>query len=396
MYPNLSYFLHDLFGTQPDNVFSIIQTFGLFLVLAILVAAWMLRLELQRKEAEGLLPARVVTIPAFDNDGVPWDILWNALFGLFLGMKVGYAVTHFAEFQADAAGTLLSFKGNLVAGFVGMFVFGGLRYMERKRLAVERAKPMQVTIRPSQHVGDMAIIAGVAGIIGAKLFAMFEDFSAFAKGTITWSNFMSQFFSGSGLAIYGGLIVAFIVEYWYVKRKGMKPIHVMDAVAPALIVAYAVGRIGCQLSGDGDWGLPNTAPNPGWIPQWLWAYDYPHNVVNEGIPIPGCTWQHCMHLREPVYPTPIYEVFLGLMIGGILWSLRKRIKIPGIIFFLYLIFNGLERFFIEKIRVNIRNPFLGFEVTQAEVIALLLVLTGIVGIAYLWWKNKNSSAVQTS
>jgi prolipoprotein diacylglyceryltransferase len=101
-----------------------------------------------------------------------------------------------------------------------------------------------------------------------------------------------------------------------------------------------------------------------------------------------------MHLREPVYPTPIYEVFLGLLIGGILWSLRKRIKIPGVIFFLYLIFNGLERFFIEKIRVNIRNPFLGFEVTQAEVIALLLVLTGIVGIAYLWWKNKTSSATQ--
>ncbi|MDH3649290.1 MAG: prolipoprotein diacylglyceryl transferase, partial [Saprospiraceae bacterium] len=194
-----------------------------------------------------------------------------------------------------------------------------------------------------------------------------------------------QFFSGSGLAIYGGLIVAFIYIYWYVNKKGIKPIHVMDSVAPALIMGYAVGRIGCQLSGDGDWGIVNTLVQPGWwfLPDWMWAYDYPHNVLEKGQMIEGCSWNYCRRLIDPVFPTPFYETVLSLVIFAILWLLRKRIRIPGVLFFIYLIFNGLERFWIEKIRVNDKIPMFGMELTQAEIISFLLFFVGIAGCIIL-------------
>ena len=141
-------------------------------------------------------------------------------------------------------------------------------------------------------VGDIAITAAISGIIGAKVFALFEGPNAF-------SNFirdpLGQLFSGAGLAIYGGLIVAFAVVFWYVRRRGLPVIRVMDAAAPAMIMGYAVGRLGCQFAGDGDWGIANTAAKPGWffLPDWAWAYDYPRNVLNEGIPIDGCIGHYC-------------------------------------------------------------------------------------------------------
>ncbi len=170
----------------------------------------------------------------------------------------------------------------------------------------------------------------------------------------------------------------------------MKPIHVMDAVAPALIMGYAVGRLGCQFSGDGDWGIVNAAATPGWwfLPDWAWSFTYPHNVLNDGIPMEGCLWQYCHQLAEPVYPTPIYETFFSLIIFGILWIMRKRFKIAGMLFFLYVLLNGIERFFIEKIRTNPDISILGMEATQAEYVAGLLIVIGLVGMIYLGLKKK--------
>jgi prolipoprotein diacylglyceryltransferase len=186
--------------------------------------------------------------------------------------------------------------------------------------------------------------------------------------------------------------VAFITVYWFVKRKGMKPIHVMDAVAPALTMGYAVGRLGCQFSGDGDWGIVNTSAKPGWwfLPDWSWAYTYPHNVLRDGIQIDGCTWEYCRQLAEGVYPTPIYEIFFYMIIFIILWAFRKRFKIAGMLFFLYVLLNGIERFFIEKIRTNPDISLLGMEAKQAEYVAGLLIVIGIVGMIYLYLKRPNS------
>jgi len=158
-----------------------------------------------------------------------------------------------------------------------------------------------------------------------------------------------------------------------------------------MILGYGIGRIGCQVSGDGDWGIVNSAPKPGWLswaPDWLWAYDYPNNVNQVtgpsadtlGMPITDptvpCFDGYCTHLVPSVFPTPVYETLMALVIFGILWSLRKRIQVPGVIFSIYLIFNGIERFFIEKIRVNNKFDFLGMKATQAEMIAVIFILIG--------------------
>jgi phosphatidylglycerol:prolipoprotein diacylglycerol transferase len=153
-----------------------------------------------------------------------------------------------------------------------------------------------------------------------------------------------------------------------------------DAAAPGLMLAYAVGRIGCHVAGDGDWGIVNTHTKPfSWLPNWMWAYNYPHNVNEAGVRIAGCLdTKYCNQLPQPVYPTPLYETIICLVLFLILWSLRKRLKIPGTLFAVYLMLNGLERFLIEKIRVNVRMHFLGLHPTQAEVVSLLLFISGLI------------------
>ena len=154
-----------------------------------------------------------------------------------------------------------------------------------------------------------------------------------------------------------------------------------DLVAPGLILAYGIGRIGCHVAGDGDWGIVNTLVKPEWLaflPDWAWAYDYPHNIINHGVRIAGCTGPHCFQLAEKVFPTPIYETTMAVIIFAILWSIRKRIKTPGMLFAIYLMFNGAERFFIEKIRVNNVYHIAGIDITQAEIISPILFLAGLI------------------
>ncbi|MBK7871147.1 MAG: prolipoprotein diacylglyceryl transferase [Saprospiraceae bacterium] len=390
MYPDLSYFLHAIFGTPPDNWASIFKTFGLFLVLAILGSAYLLYIELKRKAQEGLFKPEKVKVEE-NKPATMWDLISNAVFGFILGFKLIYIVQHFAEFQMDAADVVLSLKGSWLGGILGAAFFAGFRYWESQRHKKKALKIYTKDVYPHHLIGDITIIAAVAGVIGAKIFDVLEHLPDFFEDPL------GTLLSGGGLAIYGGLIFGFFSVVWYLRRKKIPVIHVMDAVAPALIIGYGIGRLGCQFSGDGDWGIV-AAAQPGWwfLPHWLWAFDYPHHVLNTlrtdpvpSIPIEGCTWEYCMKLSKPVYPTPIYETFMAFAIGGILWALRKRLQvIPGMLFFLYLILNGIERFFIEKIRVNIKYSNFGIEYTQAELIAVGLVLLGIAGCVVLWRKRK--------
>jgi prolipoprotein diacylglyceryltransferase len=152
------------------------------------------------------------------------------------------------------------------------------------------------------------------------------------------------------------------------------------------MLAYGVGRLGCQLAGDGDWGINNVSPKPGimsFLPDWFWSYRYPHNVNNEGIPIPGCIGNHCNELAIGVFPTPLYESIACILLFFVLWSMRKKIKVPGVLFSVYLLLNGIERFFIELIRVNSKSSFGGIEYSQAQLISSLLIVIGIAGIIIL-------------
>ena len=388
MYPDLSYLVHAITGIEPDNGLSIVKTFGLVLILAFLASAYFFRLELRRKEKEGLFtPVEEKTVVG--KPATPMEIGMNALLGFVLAFKLVYIVSHFDAFQADTAGILLSAKGSLIGGLVGGAVFGFWRYWEANSKKLGKPITQKSLVYPSQRVGDITVVAAISGIAGAKLAAMFESvehIKAFLADPI------GQLLSGSGLAIYGGLILAFIVVLWYVKRKGMAPLHTMDAVAPSLMVGYGVGRIGCQLSGDGDWGIVNNAPSPDWwfLPEQLWASTYPHNVLNKGVLIEGCDWQYCYQLAETVFPTPIYETLFAIVIVSILWGLRKRLKAAGMLFFVYVILTGVERFFIEKIRVNPDIELFGLQATQAEYISITLVIIGIAGIIWTWRRSANS------
>jgi prolipoprotein diacylglyceryltransferase len=374
MYPDLSYVLHDLLGTAADNWTSIFKTYGLFLVLAVLVAARLFYLELLRKSREGLL----VPLSEFIREGGPadWPTLLSAgVWGFLAGFKLVYIATNFSAFQADAGAVLLSMQGNWWAGLGGAWLNVGYVY-----IAGRRSKPLSrnVDVFPHDRIGTLTMIAALCGLLGAKVFSILEDPAPF------FAEPLGTFLSGAGLTIYGGLIFGFVGVWWYLRSKGIPIVPVMDAVAPALMFAYGVGRLGCHFSGDGDWGIAAGAA-PGWwfLPDWLWGMDYPRNVINSGVLMADCVGNYCRHLAEAVFPTSVYEAAMAFSLGGLLWFLRRRVHIPGLLFFIYLSLNGLERLLIEQIRVNERYMTLGFSYTQAELIAVFLLGVGITGMMVL-------------
>lgn len=411
MFPDLSYIFHYWFGIGPDNALSVVKTFGLLLAISILAGAYLLNLELKRKAREGVFKPVKSTI-TLGEPAKAGELITNGIIGFILGFKLLYIFQNMGEFTRDAAGLILSAKGSLIGGIVGAAALAGLKYWEKKKKQLPKPEVKEVAVYPHDRIGDITILAAVAGVVGAKIFAIIEDLPSFFEDPL------GTFFSGSGMAIYGGLIVAFVACYIYLRRKNIPPIHVMDAVAPALIIAYGIGRLGCHFSGDGDWGIVNELPPPSWwiFPDWLWAYDYPRNVLNEGVLLESCDpekWKellsqpmsmedrcqaacgirYCHQLSPPVYPTPVYETIMAFIIGGILWALRKRFTIPGLLFFTYLIFNGIERSLIEEVRVNTRYDLLGLHPTQAQIIGGALILIGLAGIVYLVMNhNKKAKA----
>lgn len=392
MYPDLSYLFHDLIGTAPDNGLSVFKTFGFFLALAFLASAYFYARELKRKAQEGLF----TPIPETIIEGKPasiWDIASNVLLGLILAGKGWYAAEHFDVFRRDPASIILSTKINWTAGVLGAIALGVLAWWDARRRALPEPVEKTINVWPHQRISELTVTAAICGIFGAKMFDIFDNWESFTQdpiGTLT---------SGGGLAFFGGLICGFIGVVWYQYTKKMPFLHSVDAFSPCIVAGYGVGRIGCQLSGDGDWGIVNNAPKPGWmsfLPDWTWAYQYPHNILNTtntdpvpSVPIEGCTYDYCMQLSQPVYPTPFYEILMMLVIFGIIWSLRKKIKAPGMLFFIYLIFSGAERFTIEKIRVNVKHDWLGMQITQAEMISICMMLIGIAGSIWAWRRHQS-------
>lgn len=372
MYPDLSYLFHDLLGTDQDNWLSLFKTFGFLLLLAFVVAALLLKSELKRREKLGqFTPQRVTMVP---GSGVTvWDYIFNGFFGFILGYKIPYAIASIEAWKRDPAGVLMSAEGWWPTGLLVAALFVAYYfYLARKPVEGE---PYEKDLYPSDRVGPITMLAAVGGILGAKIFAILEYTDRFIADPI------GVLLSGDGLAIYGGLIGGAFAVFLYLRKHRISAVPVMDAVAPALIIAYGVGRTGCQLSGDGDWGKAAGAQPDWWfLPDWVWSFRFPHNVLGRGEAIPGCNVEYCTQLTEAVHPTSIYEMLMAFAIGGLLWALRKRFtSIPGLLFSLYLFFNGVERFFIEFARVNDRYNVLGFELSQAQVIAICFMLAGLIG-----------------
>lgn len=370
MYPRLSDLINDLFGT---HLLLPAKTFGFFLALAFLAAFVVLRRELQRKEQLGHFRLRKEKNQVDGPLPIAPAIFQVLVWGL-LGYKFGYMLVDAEEFSRDTEGVLLSGKGYWLTGLVALAIAGGLKYSEYNRRKSIKPKFEEIWAGPDYYSGTVVTIAFVAGIVGSKLFAMLEPGSNF------WQDPIRDLTSFNGLSFYGGLLLAgaLIIRYLYVRGFGV--LRAVDAFVPCLILAYSIGRIGCQMSGDGDWGLVNELPQPGWLswlPQWTWSYTYPHNVAGEGVPISGCMDDFCNVLPKPVWPTPLYETLMGLVIFGILMWLRTRMKHPGQLTGIYLALIGLERISIEQIRVNTTYSFGGLAFTQAELISVLLIATGI-------------------
>jgi phosphatidylglycerol:prolipoprotein diacylglycerol transferase len=220
-------------------------------------------------------------------------------------------------------------------------IFFALNFVAWGLVAARRLKELG---RPEEWAYEMVLVGVAGGLIGAKLYYVIQHGAEFS---------FSGLVSGSGLVWYGGLIGGIVFMLVWAEWRGFRNLHLCDIAGICIPLGYGIGRIGCQVSGDGDYGTASSLP---------WAMAYPDGTVPT---------------TQDVHPAPIYETFaMGLVALG-LWHQRDRVR-PGIIFALYLVLAGLERFLIEFIR---RNTDAVAGLTAAQLWSLLMVVAGAAWIA---------------
>jgi phosphatidylglycerol---prolipoprotein diacylglyceryl transferase len=439
MYPNLYYVFKSWFGVNWQFL-KIFNTFGLMVAAAFFVAAVVFSAELKRRERLGLLLPLEETVVVGKPASI-MELIINAILGFIFGAKFIGLIFNKPE-TVDTQSYIFSMQGNIIAGLALGALMAYLKWSEKNKQKLNTPEYRKVRIWPHDRVGDIVVIALIFGILGAKLFDNFEHWDRFLEDPL------GQLFSISGLTFYGGLIVATIAVCFFAYRKRIRLVHLVDSAAACLMIAYAVGRIGCQVAGDGDWGIYNSAyisdstnkvvaasagdfdkalkanetyflqgmvkdangqmvrtgdkpfaslqdvPHKSWkgpsfLPTWLFAYNYPQNVNNEGVPMAGVTEEHYSVLPMPVFPTPLYETIICTLLFLFLWAIRKKVTTPLVIFGIYLILNGIERFLIELVRVNKIYEVGAAQLSQAQQIAAMLIVAGFACIigAKLYFKN---------
>ncbi len=222
----------------------------------------------------------------------------------------------------------------------------------------------------------ITLFAIVFGIAGSKLFHLFanpEDLKY---------DFWGAVFSPGGLTFHGGLLTAMLAIYIYLRKKSIPFLVVADAAAPSLALAYGIGRIGCHLAGDGDYGIPTSLP---------WGTDYSNGVVKPSLMFQGSDIaagfpNGIVPDDTPLHPTPIYEFLVMLLVFWFLWRIRKKDMPDGLLFSYYLLLAGTERLLVEFIRLN---PRILFGLSEAQLIAIGLMTAGTAGIYY--YTKLNSS-----
>ncbi|MDQ3571873.1 MAG: prolipoprotein diacylglyceryl transferase [Actinomycetota bacterium] len=197
--------------------------------------------------------------------------------------------------------------------------------------------------KPPDWAYEMVFVALVGGIVGARLDFLVQNWSEVSD------DLLGNLFSGSGLVWFGGAIGGALAVIAWARWRGITGWIIADIGAVPLALGYAIGRIGCQLSGDGDYGIPWDGP---------WAMAYPEGTVPTDV---------------PVHPTPIYETLAVGLIAYFLWRNRDRFTV-GMLFAFYLVLTGMERFLIEFIR---RNDEVVLGLTQAQLISVAMTIAGV-------------------
>ena len=241
----------------------------------------------------------------------------------------------------------------------------------------------------ARMAGQITIIALIGGVAGSKIFSILENWQDFTRDPV------GQFFSPAGLTFYGGFLVAMAWIYFYVKRKRLRFAVFADMLAPTVLLAYGIGRIGCQLAGDGDYGIPSRLP---------WAMSYPQGTAKPTVTLVDyfrvhladrAAWhydslasiavgrdalgQRISRFDEvvTVHPAPVYETLFCVIAFALIWKYRKRFDAePGKIFSITLVVMGVERLLIEFIRIN--PLYLGL--SMAQWISVLMILAGCTAL----------------
>ena len=201
--------------------------------------------------------------------------------------------------------------------------------------------------RPADWAWEMTFFVLIGGLVGSRIDFIIQNWDDASD------DLFGSIFSGSGLVWFGGLIGGALAAFLWAWRRGYLRLELLDVAAVPLAIGYAIGRIGCQLSGDGDYGEPSSLP---------WAMAYPEGTVAT---------------TEEVHPTPVYETLAMGTIALVLWRLRDRVA-PGMLFALYLVLAGLERLLVEFIR---RNDAVLAGLTFAQLISLAMIVAGGAWIA---------------
>lgn len=321
-----------------------IYGYGLMLAVGFIIANALLTSELRRKSMNV-----DVSTPFFQIS----RMLYVVVVGLFL---VTYILQHsIGSIMEYALSSPLHILLGVIALAAGWYVF-------RPVIATKSSKPSNFDLATA-----ITFIALVGGVLGSKLLFLIENGKDFLIEPFTLA------FSPSGLTFFGGLILVTALLYWTCKKAGIPFLGMADATAPGLLLAYGIGRIGCHLAGDGDYGFPTTLPwgtdySKGTYPPSFAFKDFPEITSKfPGGIVPDNT---------PCHPTPMYEFLLCGILFLVLWRFRAKLKPDGRIFMLYLMFAGAERFSVEFIRVN---PRLALGLSEAQLIALLLFLIGLIG-----------------
>ena len=239
-------------------------------------------------------------------------------------------------------GFSIRWYGLMIAVAVGVGVYISLQEAKRKGVVED-------------DVYTAAFWAVLAGIVGARLFHVVDQLNYYLLNPTAIIAFQQ-----GGLAIYGAVVGGAVAVAGYALVRRMSLGRLMDVAAPGLILAQAIGRLGCIINGDA-WGGPSYLP---------WAFIYTHR--DAAIP-PGL-------LNVPTHPAPAYEIIWDLIVFGALWKLRPRVLPDGTLFLVYAVMYSFGRFFLSFLREE-DYVFLGLR--QAQLIAVLAVVGGGLLLAYL-------------